>query len=350
MSMLRRMRGRPGAFTLIELLVVIAIIAVLVGLLLPAVQKVRESANRMKCQNNLKQFGLACHSYHDVNGFFPPGGWSNPQASWWSGAKGTWIVFTLPYMEQDNIFKQIPQFATPNYDSISGTNPAGSPSLVSIFGGKVPRLPYGRCPSDDFDPDGPYCNYMGSMGPQCAIGPCGYDPFQIYCNGPGDGSTITPLVVEGYAGSVNHGNVTESSDLRGLFGRLGPKVNIASITDGTSNTIMIGENLVGKHDHLRWVDTWYGDYWAAFNGGACHATTIIPINWVINDKLGYVDCSDAAHAPSNWNVSWGFKSNHSGGANFVFADGSVHFINQGIDHKLYQWLGCRNDGQPASLP
>src|SRR5262245_21125408 len=97
------------AFTLIELLVVIAIIAVLVGLLLPAVQKVREAANRMKCSNNLKQFGIACHSYHDVTGYFPPGGWLGDRAQVdWSDDRGSWLIHTLPYMEQDNIFKQIP--------------------------------------------------------------------------------------------------------------------------------------------------------------------------------------------------------------------------------------------------
>src|SRR5438552_7089002 len=97
------------AFTLIELLVVIAIIAVLVGLLLPAVQKVREASYRARCANNLKQFGIALHAYHDVQGAFPPGGKFGDGKSGtgangnWDNSKGTWVVFTLPYMEQGNI-------------------------------------------------------------------------------------------------------------------------------------------------------------------------------------------------------------------------------------------------------
>src|SRR5215831_17395875 len=137
-----KLRWWPGrAFTLIELLVVIAIIAVLVGLLLPAVQKVREAGNRLKCANNLKQLGLACHMYLDTYKIFPPGSKTIPTGDW-NGDKGSWLVLTLPYMEQDALYKQIPFPDKMSYNSIKN----------SPMGGKVEtrvRLPYGRCPSDE---------------------------------------------------------------------------------------------------------------------------------------------------------------------------------------------------------
>jgi prepilin-type processing-associated H-X9-DG protein len=314
---------------LIELLVVIAIIAILIGLLLPAVQKVREAAARMSCSNNLKQYGLACHMFHDNNAYFPPGGTLDVNQNW-NADKGSWLVYTLPYVEQDALWMNVqPTLATPGVNSIANSIlPANKPGKFT------------RCPSDgSWDLNATVSNYVGSLGPQCAIGPCGYDPFQKYCHpkesGLGDWGYSDPN--EWW----NHGNTTDPQYLKGMFNRLGAKVSMASVTDGTSNTIMIGESLPSQHDHLA------QNYWAGFNGGNAHCTTIIPINYR-SDGTNW--CSPPETFKGNWNVSWGFKSNHTNGVNFVFVDGSVHFVNQSIDHRTYQLLGCRNDGMPVELP
>jgi prepilin-type N-terminal cleavage/methylation domain-containing protein/prepilin-type processing-associated H-X9-DG protein len=339
-----RWRWWPGrAFTLIELLVVIAIIAVLVGLLLPAVQKVREAANRMKCSNNLKQFGLACHAYHDVNGLLPPGGICNPLGTWDSGDKGSWLIWTLPYMDGGPLWKALSDqcgLDQPNVDTIT----------IALQKGILPqKLPTGRCPSDDWDQNATVCNYVGSLGPQCASGPCGGDywsgnnPYNAYCDPTGSwgaGHSLTDAkngILWGYNWSPDHGNSYSASDIRGCFNRLGCKINLASITDGTANTIMIGESKPNEHDHLA------GNQWWYFNGGNMECTTIIPINHYSGNR-DWCNPSTVLNMFHNWNVSWGFKSNHANGANFCFADGSVHFLQQNMDHRIYQLLGCRNDG------
>ncbi len=363
------------AFTLIELLVVIAIIAVLIGLLLPAVQKIREAANRMKCTNNLKQLALACHAYHDVNGAFPKG-----DAGGWGNDKGSWIFFTLPYMEQSNLYQQVtalPNYSKPNGWSMANPYPTGplpptAAATLATYKSLLPsgfpvQLPYIRCPSDGFDAVNPiYTNYQGMQGPQCNFGPCAPagDIFQKYCNGRiatagGTPPALSPPTYPGYGPSPAYGDTNNASECRGMFCRGasgadaqgrplgGPTINIAAVTDGTSNTILIGETLVGQNEFQRYDG---GGGWAAFNN-ASEMQSIQFINWKINETdLTQPCCTPATGSANciwNWHVTWGAKSNHSGGANFAFADGSVHFLSQSIDHQTYQYLGCRNDGQPV---
>jgi len=338
-------RRRP-AFTLIELLVVIAIIAILIGLLLPAVQKVREAARRMTCSNNLKQYGLAIHNYHDVNNELPPGGKMGyipkPPATqgrdyvpdgWqtgdWGSDQGSWQVYVLPFMEQDNMFKQI---------GLDWNVPNSVGAGINNVPASARRVKYMRCPSDDYRPDLAVTNYVASLGPQCATsnGGCSMDsPYMQYCNG----NNFSPSW--GYPASPDHGNSWWNHDIRGLFNRLGAAMNFSSASDGLSNTIMIGEVLPQQHDHLQ-----DGGWWG-YNQGVSHATTIIPINYQTPDR----GCGTSAKPGNgNWSYSWGFKSRHSGGANFLFGDGAVRFLRDSIDHKTYQLLGCRNDGQPTNIP
>jgi prepilin-type processing-associated H-X9-DG protein len=146
----------------------------------------------------------------------------------------------------------------------------------------------------------------------------------------------------GYGNSPDHGNCWNMSEVRGIGVRTGGvQTSLNSMTDGTSNTIMIGEMLPLHHDHSTW-----GGSWASFNGGSSHHGTLPPIN----TKTDKFDCSIPGRSAQNWNVAWGFKSNHSGGANFVFGDGSVRFLAQSIDQRTYQLLGCRNDDMPVAAP
>ncbi len=332
------------AFTLIELLVVIAIIAVLIGLLLPAVQKVREAANRLKCQNNLKNLALAWHNYHDTNGFFPPGGFLNPGwgggGAWdgqggWQFDQGSWHVYVLPYMEQDNLHKQIAAFGlgTPRVDTI--TRAVTAKVLPA-------RLPYQRCPSDGWNANNNSTNYVACAGLLNNGDRCGFNPFQPFCNGRAFGGPWT---------RCNEGGLSTTAETPATRGK-----TLASASDGLSNTIMLGESLIDKGDpHLYSSSIESGGNgrgWATFDGGTGYHSVLPPINYpVMSASISTANCKpDPKTNFWNWQVSHGFKSNHSGGANFAFADGSIHFLSQNIDQVTLIKLGIRNDGLPVTVP
>lgn len=349
-------RKRLSGFTLIELLVVIAIIAILIGMLLPAVQKVRESAARSKCAHNLRQLALGVHNFESAMGSFPRG--NSPTGTWPNGGNVSWMFLALGYTEQAGLYQQI----------------VTSGSLANaVTQGILPqRIPFSRCPSDTWEfHDGKYFNYVGSSGPQCnnPSGGCN-SPFQIYCNAQvGSGGNVPPALATptypGYGPSYSWGDTNDKTLVRGMFARGGPLITMTDVTDGTANTFLIGETLPEFCEFQRFNNVSSGG-WAGGNSIA-QGQTIQPLNWKI-DRVGIgapppgnwsSSCTFCAGVnPSgdlnrclwNWSTTWGFKSNHIGGANFAFADGSVHFIRDSINHQVYQYLGCRNDGQPVTIP
>lgn len=335
---------------------VIAIIGVLVGLLLPAVQAAREAARRMQCTNNLKQLALGCHNFESSRGYFPRGNNAQPGAKFPEGGNTSWLFVALGYIEQGALYNQA----------------VGAGSLgAAVTAGFLPtRHPLVRCPSDgfgnsDLPDDLRLCNYIASTGPTCNNPPSGCPaPFQIYCNGQiGAGNSVPPALVPptypGYGPSHSWGSTSVKSNTVGMFARGGPTIRHSDILDGTSNTLLLGETLPEFCEFQRYNGN--GPGWAGGNYIAQGQTTS-PINWKIDrmspvrPSFGSCAC-DASTNPSgdksrcimNWAVTWGFKSNHQGGAIFALADGSVHFLSDSIDHRSYQYLGCRNDGQVTSV-
>lgn len=334
--MFRRSRVKwRSAFTLIELLVVIAIIAVLVALLLPAVQQAREAARRSQCKNNLKQYGLALANYHDATNIFPIGGqnWGNPQIGW--------QMRILPMMDQGPFYNSIVAAGGFNNDATRvGIAKQGNLCAWSI------SVPYQNCPSDSRLPpspawtgwgtapngnfsggtDGNYCGSLGSQRTPSADGNC--NTWLNFAQPNTD----------------DHGNTLDPARISGMFGRLGPPIGINSVTDGTSNTIFVGEMLPSCNDHASSPDG-NGGQWGYNGSNNAHASTLAPINnfttcpWATPAQISNAACTPK----SNWNYSWGFRSLHPGGAHFLFVDGSVRFLSQNIDYNSYQALGGRQD-------
>ena len=303
------MRRRSG-FTLIELLVVIAIIAILIGLLLPAVQKVREAAARMSCSNNLKQLGLAMHNYHDTNGALPP--MMGPSGCCW----GTWTIPIMPYFEQDNLFKLYVNWGGndstgPRYSS--GTNPARVCSQ---------RLKVFTCPSDsDRRPFGNITN-------------------NNYAVSAGSGGT-----------SRNTGTITGIAVGAGMFDgvALTRKIKLTDVSDGLTNTVMVGEVLQGEGSDLRGF-IWWGDASAMSTYDVPNSTLpdrIYTAFYCNNQPLRGLPCAVSSSTNPTMFLS---RSRHAQGVNACLGDASVRFVSNSVTAATWRAMGTATGGEIVNVP
>jgi prepilin-type N-terminal cleavage/methylation domain-containing protein/prepilin-type processing-associated H-X9-DG protein len=346
-------------FTLIELLVVIAIIAILIGLLVPAVQKVREAAARAQCQNNLKQIGVALHNFHDTNGHFPVGEYDDDNNNW------CWRFWILSYIEQETLYD-----AAMN-DPIPANQPYISPGMgaganvqdIDVYsyqqqatntttGGGMASVPIDiyMCPSDiipimsthsEGANWGPFAksNYCGNIGSSPAtLAASGYT---YSCGGSAPGPTVLHT-------SLWNGMLTLSNhNFQNFCARIG-----RDVPDGTSNTVFVGEVTVSQSVSPTDLNSPVFPAWA---GGPGNNPGMNPTNnqgdacgdlQAIGNVFRFMDGNYPINSPKTLSASDNsFGSQHIGGANFLFADGSVHFLADSIDAETYTALGTRNGGE-----
>ncbi len=338
-------RRTRGGFTLVELLVVIAIIGILVGLLLPAVQAAREAARRMQCSNNLKQMGLALHNYHDTFNKFP-GNTGSLQGAQQTGA--SWLVKILPQLEQSAAFNQLVWGDTDFADRLSVNRnwQVMAAARVSVY----------QCPSSPLEPLRSQAASSATQGIGAPatyeiqipdyVGNVGYWRIQPAPGGPGLRSDSGRNVWTGYGWMQDTGILAIWNEKYS-----GPKM--ASIIDGTSNTIAVGEhsNFELAIDGTR-TDTRPGSGpGGMWNAGRCFFASggwtrnVTAVRFPIN----HLKFNDNPTNRASTGLHNGYRSPHPGGVQFVFGDGSVHFISDNIDHgTIFNGLCGRDDGTVIS--
>lgn len=309
-----------GAFTLIELLVVIAIIAVLIGLLVPAVQKVREAANRMQCANNLKQLGLACQSHHDSKGTFPPGGITEGYCCA-TQSKTNWAIEILPFIEMDSLYKR--------YDQNSFNEAA-----ANQFVREQPVKTY-TCPSD------------ASVGGNVLIKPA---------SGPGSGLNYMPGSYRAVSGRANitaplgwwdNGEglalpTTYKGAMHTVWAAQGLNPErISNILDGTSNTLLVGEYQTRTIPERR-------TFWA-YTYTSYASSSVHPASHTYLNDFTRCETISAQQGLDNRPCRRAFGSFHTGGSNWALCDGSVRFIPQSVDMNMLSNMATISGGEVVSI-